>query len=1010
MKFTFLGGADEVGASGILVEISGRRLLVDCGIRPSPKARDGLAGDQLPDLSLLERAGGVDAVLATHAHTDHTGALELILERLPGAPVYATAPTVALVRVLHQDARRIMQTRLEEEGELPLFDEVAVERLMAAFEAVPFHERVSLGEGLAATFYPAGHIAGAAMIGLESDEGRVLISGDLSLSPQRTVSAAKLPPFEPDVLVLESTYGGRLHANRAVQERRMVEVVGEVTQAGGKVLIPAFALGRAQEVLLILREFQRRGELPAVPVWADGMVRSVCQVYTAFQETLPLPLQEQGADFFTGAVRAVQSSEQRNALLWQADPAVIVSSSGMLAGGPSTAYARALAGQPQHAILLTGYQDEESPGRRLQEMAEKGRGALWLGKDKVDVQCRLGSYSLSAHADEGQLISLVETLNPEHVVLVHGDETARGSLARALEERKRITHLPKAGQTLTFSFETARAAIARSSAKLGPLDATALWREVAGTAGGYFSLKELARAWWGDAFEQPQLDELAAALALDDLYFAVDPRREGVYRARHPAQVEAAQLRRERMPALGHLPGQWLSLRRAGSSAVLVRCVSLGRDHFLVETDEGEWEQAWPEDLLEVYGAERPDESVLPAPISSPGAAGMEPNQALALARQKLPPESRLRKAGYRLDQHTLVLTFDFPTAAVERYASEIAALETETGWKVEIPPEANQNALFALAAEVLPPGWKVIKGPALHRQERRVALTAVPAPGRAAPGVEQARRRFREESGFDLDLAVTAAPHPAPLHAQPLPGTPGAPWEINAAYASIRAGLEGSSLYRTSLKDGEILLSFISPQVGERYREQIEQLEKQVGWRLRIHPQSNQGAVVEALQAIFTREGVRILKGPGIYLERSEVAVTAANLPEEDRQGEIAVEFLERTGFKLLITPGAMQGQENEPARPTTGAGRGHAYPPGGGHAVDMIPVALIRLRRFQRDLVLDPLKVEKAAERARRLGQISPPIRVTRLEDGYLLADGLYRLRAAEQLGMEKIPAIIE
>jgi uncharacterized protein len=287
MKITFLGGADEVGASGILIETAGRRVLIDCGIRPSPKAYGGLAADQLPDLSQLE--GGLDAILVTHAHTDHTGALELVLERYPDAPVYATAPTFALTRVLHQDSRRIMQSRLDEEGELPLFDDVAAERLMSAFVPVPFKTRLTVAEGLAATFFPAGHIAGAAMIGLESTEGNLLISGDISISPQRTVDGARPPAFRPDAFIVESTYGGRLHANRAVQERKLVETVAQVTAAGGKVLIPAFALGRAQEILLILDEYQRRGELPAVPVWADGMVRAICQAYPLSAKSCRLP-------------------------------------------------------------------------------------------------------------------------------------------------------------------------------------------------------------------------------------------------------------------------------------------------------------------------------------------------------------------------------------------------------------------------------------------------------------------------------------------------------------------------------------------------------------------------------------------------------------------------------------------------------------------------------------------------------------------------------------------------
>jgi Cft2 family RNA processing exonuclease len=941
MKITFLGGADEVGASSTLLEIGGKHILVDCGIRPSPRARGGLAGDQLPHLDTIKK---LDAILVTHAHTDHTGALELVVGRFPGVPVYATAPTIALTRVLHQDARRIMQNRLDEEGELPLFDDVAVQGLMDAFVPVPFKSRLPLGEGLAATFFPAGHIAGAGMLGLESDEGNLLITGDFSISPQRTVDGARPPAFRPDVLLVESTYGGRLHANRAVQERKLIDAVAKVIGEGGKVLIPAFALGRAQEILLILSEFQRRGELPMAPVWADGMVRAICQAYTSFAEALPLALQERGAKFFEGSIRPVQTAEQRNALIWQPGAAVIVASSGMLAGGPSLAYARALATSPQHAILLTGYQDEESPGRRLQEVAERGHGTIRLGREKdgqevrVDVQCHLGTYSLSAHADEGQIISLVETLHPEHVLLVHGDETARASLEKALGERSRMVHLPYAGQSLEFGFETRKRV--KSS--------------------------------------QPE---------------EIDWRVQ---------QMAVAQARRTRMGDFSQAVGKWLLLH--GDMPTPVRCLALESDHLWVEVAPGLEQAAYPEEILKLLGDSPPDATDLAVYQPQPASPVlMEPNQALTYANQQFPPEVRLRKTGYRLDQHILALTFDFPDVAREQYRDKIVELQSATGWQVEVILETNQAALNTLAREVLPDGWQVVKGPAIYREQKRVAVTVTAPPSESVSPMESAPllsvesqiteicARFQAISGYELSINLVERVAPPVI----LPiASAQERLEINAAYSMIKTALEGSTLYRTSLKGDEIVLSFISRQVGERYQEVIADLVQRTGWWLSINPQPNQGAILEAARKLLSQSGWTINKGPGIYPEKSEVVVGIAEAPGKDFLSQAASAFMDLTGFQMTISTPQSPAPVIAPSETSN---------------IVEIPMARIRLNRYQQGLTLDPLKIDKAVERARRMG-ITPPITVRRAREDYLLVDGLYRLRAAEALGMERIPAVVE
>jgi len=961
MRITFLGGAEEVGASSVLLEIAGRRLLVDAGIRPSPRARYGLSGDQLPDLSAVDRVGGLDAILVTHAHMDHTGALELVTGRYPACPIFATPATVSISRVLHRDARRIMQSRLEEEGDLPLYDDVAAERLMAAFVPVPPRTPVQLGGGIQATFWPAGHVPGAAMVSIESDEGSVLVSGDVAVSPQRTVDGLKPPPLRPDVLILESTYGGRLHANRSAEERRLVDTIAAVIAGGGKVLIPAFALGRAQEVLLTLAEFRRQGLLPNVAVWADGLVRAICAAFGQFPEALSKALQESGAHFFDEGIRPVQSQDQRNALIWQTEPAVIVSSSGMLSGGPALLYAKALAGRPEHAILLTGYQDEESPGRRLQEIATQGRGTLRLGRDKVDAQCRLGTYALSAHADEGQLLSLAEVLDPREIFLVHGEESARASLAAALRQRGRLVRLPYNGQS--FSVQVTTFLPARRRARglgLGrPLDLRSLWLAVGDPGGGTFSASDLALAWYGD---ESGAEELAAALSADDLYFVAHPNWPGLYQARTREQVELSLARRKALDALPDLLGQMVVLRDALGTARLAAVAAVGSDYFLVADDE---ERHAPEEILEMLGPaegidpqkaeliaaavsarevlpdERPRraEEILPRlslsaeaataraglalalwragahntpegytlPMEARTAGLMEPNQALALARAQFPAEAGLRKCGYQRAGGVLNLTFDFPDRAVERYSETLARIQALTGWRVEVNPEVNQQALIETAKRLLPPGWEMAKVPAVYRERKAVAITVHGGQGKVGPLAEA----FFQATGYEL-LVTMVEPPAGPVVP---PEGEGERWEINAAYAEIRRALAGSTLYRTSLKGERIVLSFISPQVGERYHSVIAELQDRIGWPLQINPNPNQGAILSEARTLIQEAGGRIVKGPSIFIERGQVVVALAAPLDATAQARIQEVFQARTGYLLLVNgAGPASGPNNGP------------------------------------------------------------------------------------------------
>jgi Cft2 family RNA processing exonuclease len=450
VKFTPLGGAYEVGASCSLLQVAGKNILVDAGVRVNRRG-----GAALPDLDLLQTLseGRIDLILVTHAHTDHIGALPLVHDRFPRPRILCTEPTHTITRILLQDSVRIMHG--EDREDEPLFDLEAVERLLWKMERVPFHQWTEPLPGFRVRYHPAGHIVGAACILLETPDGKVLFSGDISTANQRTVAGiCPIEEFQPDFLLLESTYGDGQHASRKTEEQRLARSVAEVIQSGGSVLFPSFALGRAQEIILILKSSIASGLIPKFPIYVDGMVRSVCDAYTDLIDYLPEELRNYHRNarqpiFWQrekGNMPAVvRLAPEDRPLVLTGKPKVVVASSGMLIGGPSVRYARFFAPRDDCAIFLTGYQDEESPGRRLMELRT---GDNWRFPDgeEVEMKCRVAKYNLSAHADQVQLCQFVSQVKPTSIALVHGEPAPIQTLRSKLV-LKHIVFTPRNGQT-----------------------------------------------------------------------------------------------------------------------------------------------------------------------------------------------------------------------------------------------------------------------------------------------------------------------------------------------------------------------------------------------------------------------------------------------------------------------------------------------------------------------------------------------------------------------------------
>lgn len=435
MKVTFCRGAGEVGASCILLQIDGKNILLDSGIRPG-------CSDSLPDFRLIQEAGGLDAIMISHAHLDHTGSLPVISREYPLAPIFMTHATRDITRVLLYDSLKIMDRELE----IPVYAETHVEQMLERTRSQPFQFpfKPFVDEWIEVTFFQAGHILGASSVYIAGREGALLYSGDISVIPQRTVSGIVIPPLRPDVLILESTYGERLHSTRRTEEERLAKVVEETTEAGGKVLIPAFAVGRAQEVLLILKAASAKKKLIPIPIYVDGMVKDILRIYQLHPNFLRRELAKrvwrEREIFYSDTVQPVDSGPLRQRIAESSEPCCIISSSGMLRGGQSIFYAEHLMKGKQNCIAITGYQDEESPGRQLMNLLEADEGTervLEIGERRLPLGCRLGKYELSAHAGRVELIGLIQKLAPRKVFLIHGSPQSLESLGREAQKQGR---------------------------------------------------------------------------------------------------------------------------------------------------------------------------------------------------------------------------------------------------------------------------------------------------------------------------------------------------------------------------------------------------------------------------------------------------------------------------------------------------------------------------------------------------------------------------------------------
>jgi cleavage and polyadenylation specificity factor subunit 3 len=425
MRITPLGSGQEVGRSCHLLEFRGTKVLLDVGIHPG---FDGMNG--LPYLDQVE-PDQIDVVLVTHFHLDHAASLPYLTERTSfQGRIFMTHPTKAVIRLLLGDYLRLLQMR-NAKSEDVLYTEADLQACMDKIELVDFHTTVTVG-GLSFHALNAGHVLGACMFWIDIGGRSVLYTGDYSMEDDRHLMAAELPGKKPDVLMCESTYGVQVHASRAEREARFTGTVERVVSRGGRCLIPVFALGRAQELLLILDEYwQANPQLQNIPIWyASKMASRALKVYQTYANMMNARIRQQMDVSNPFSFKYIQNLKSIDVNTFSdSGPSVVFASPGMLQSGVSRQLFDRWAPDPKNGVLIAGYAVEHTLAK---EIMNQPKEVVTLEGRRQPLNCLVDYVSFSAHVDFVQNRSFITQVDPTHIILVHGQKDEMGRLKSAL--------------------------------------------------------------------------------------------------------------------------------------------------------------------------------------------------------------------------------------------------------------------------------------------------------------------------------------------------------------------------------------------------------------------------------------------------------------------------------------------------------------------------------------------------------------------------------------------------
>ncbi|XP_070766463.1 integrator complex subunit 11 isoform X1 [Enoplosus armatus] len=444
IKVTPLGAGQDVGRSCILVSIGGKNIMLDCGMHM------GYNDDRrFPDFSYITQNGRLtdflDCVIISHFHLDHCGALPFMSEMVGyDGPIYMTHPTKAICPILLEDFRKIT---VDKKGETNFFTSQMIKDCMKKVVPLNLHQTVQVDDELEIKAYYAGHVLGAAMVHIKVGSESVVYTGDYNMTPDRHLGAAWIDKCRPDILISESTYATTIRDSKRCRERDFLKKVHESIERGGKVLIPVFALGRAQELCILLETFWERMNLKAPIYFSTGLTEKANHYYKLFitwtnQKIRKTFVQRNMFEF--KHIKPFDRSYADNP-----GPMVVFATPGMLHAGQSLQIFKKWAGNEKNMVIMPGYCVQGTIGHKILN----GQKKLEMeGRSTLDVKLQVEYMSFSAHADAKGIMQLIRMAEPRNMLLVHGEAAKMEFLKGKIEQEFSIDcYMPANGETVTVT-------------------------------------------------------------------------------------------------------------------------------------------------------------------------------------------------------------------------------------------------------------------------------------------------------------------------------------------------------------------------------------------------------------------------------------------------------------------------------------------------------------------------------------------------------------------------------